>query len=184
MLKIGKFNGCGNCPACKHDSCVGKEIPVTITFIKDEYADNCGRFVVVFRKGEKVKAMARVLDDTIHCVTAESNIYNGYSDYVSLDNVVVVGCNIEYIASIYQQPMMFSDYQLVYTDKGEFTPNPDNYPTEELAEHLFTKFNVYRPDDYRGRSMSVGDIIKVTMTDGSCTLSDVFIVQLSGFIKL
>lgn len=45
------------------------------------------------------------------------------------------------------------DYEVVYS--GEI----DNYNIEYTLEKLFEIFNIYQPEDFRGRSMSVSDVV-------------------------
>lgn len=47
-----------------------------------------------------------------------------------------------------------NDYELVY--EGEIKDN-NNY--SEVLENLFTKFNINRPEDFKGHSMSMSDIV-------------------------
>ena len=86
ILKCNKFKGCEKCKLLGCD-CRLISVPVKITFKKDEKADNWGRIVTVFRKGETVKGYAVVdNNNVVYCASAESNIYN-YEDFISLENV-------------------------------------------------------------------------------------------------
>jgi hypothetical protein len=51
---------------------------------------------------------------------------------------------------------MEGTYDLVYS--GEIEPKVSNLAT---LESLFHKFNMERPEDFKGHSMSVGDIVKL-----------------------
>lgn len=89
-MKLRKFEGCGKCPLAGEEfDCVKNSVPVNVTFKNDEKADNWGNIATVFRKGETVKGYAVVKDDIGYCVIAESNIYDGYEDFVSTDNIKV-----------------------------------------------------------------------------------------------
>lgn len=54
------------------------------------------------------------------------------------------------------------DYITVYC--GEIEDNGDKDITETL-ENLFVKFNINRPSDYYGRSMSISDVVAVKNMD-------------------
>lgn len=85
ILKCHEFKGCGKCKLLECD-CRLISVPVKITFKKDEKADNWGRIVTVFRKGETVKGYAVVdKDRTVCCASAASNIYD-YEDFINLEN--------------------------------------------------------------------------------------------------
>lgn len=89
-LEVKEFKGCGNCELSGKDfDCVKNSILVNITFKNNEKADNWGKMVTVFRKGETVKGYAVVKDNVGYCVSAISNLYEGYEDFVSTDNVEV-----------------------------------------------------------------------------------------------
>ena len=62
------------------------------------------------------------------------------------------------------------DYEVVYS--GEV---PDD-EIEKVLEDFFTLFNVYRPQDFTGRSMSISDIIEL---DGEYYYTESF-----GFKKI
>ena len=62
------------------------------------------------------------------------------------------------------------DYEVVYS--GE-VPDDD---VEKVLEDFFTLFNVYRPQDFTGRSMSISDIIEL---DGEYYYTESF-----GFKKI
>lgn len=53
------------------------------------------------------------------------------------------------------------NYSLVYQGKL----NPENQSTGEILESLYELFNLYHPDDFRGHSLSVSDVI-VLRKDG------------------
>ena len=70
-----------------------------------------------------------------------------------------------------------SDYAFMSWDyaKDKFTP-PDYHSvysgTEtardnlDLLEYLFEKFNINHPEDFKGHSLSVSDVVKVYQDDG------------------
>ncbi|MPM11358.1 hypothetical protein SDC9_57701 [bioreactor metagenome] len=86
-MKYLYFKGCG---ACKlNGSCKEYKKNVNITFDKSEKADNWGRIVTVFSKGETVRGEAVIKDDKIYCASAQSNIYEGYEDFIGLNHVTI-----------------------------------------------------------------------------------------------
>jgi hypothetical protein len=48
-----------------------------------------------------------------------------------------------------------NDYEVVYS--GEI----DDYNIEYTLEKLFDIFNIYHPEDFKGRSMSVSDVVEL-----------------------
>lgn len=52
----------------------------------------------------------------------------------------------------------FRDYNTVYTGEIEGTD------TTEILERIYTIFNTKHPDGYRGRSLSVGDLVALEDT--------------------
>jgi hypothetical protein len=86
-VKLHKYQGCGACPIVK--DCGDKNIPLQITFLQDQFADNWGRIVRVFRKGETVRGSGRVFNDTLYCATARNESLE-YSDFIQLENIEVV----------------------------------------------------------------------------------------------
>lgn len=59
------------------------------------------------------------------------------------------------------------DYETVY--EGEI--EDENKPVSYYLEMLFTKFNVARPDDFKGHSLSVSDVVEL---DGKNYYCDAF----------
>ncbi len=57
----------------------------------------------------------------------------------------------------YEQPRA-SDYRLVY-DRGIYCP--DEQPEGDVLERIFQIFNLNHPKDYRGRSLSVSDVVEL-----------------------
>lgn len=93
-LKIGNYTGCGNCVLCSDDcDCSKISVPVMITFLKSQQADNWGRFVTVFRQGEQVVGRAVIKDNLVYCASAESNIYENYEDFIFLNDVEIEEIN-------------------------------------------------------------------------------------------
>ena len=87
-LVLKEFKGCGACELCKEDvNCKKFNVPVSITFNKAQKADDWGKFVTVFRNGEKVKGYAVIKDNKVYCASAKSNVYEGYEDFIQLENV-------------------------------------------------------------------------------------------------
>ena len=52
--------------------------------------------------------------------------------------------------------LSLDDYQTVYEGDDPCTTTIDAF-----LEGLFTKFNLHKPEDFRGHSMSVSDIVEV-----------------------
>ena len=72
-----------------------------------------------------------------------------------------------------------SRYNLVYS--GALSPAlADNRTPEAILEGLYTRFNLNRPDDFRGHSLSVSDVIALNLNGQTeCYYTDSF-----GFYKL
>ena len=68
-------------------------------------------------------------------------------------------------------------YTLVYTD---IIKNADKLSTRVFLEDIFTKFNLDRPRNFRGRSMSVSDIIVMYINGEKTT----YYVDGSDFARL
>lgn len=86
-MKYLDYKGCGNCKL--NGACKDFQRSVNIRFNKSERADNCGKIVTVFRKGEIVEGKAVIKDDKVYCASAKSNIYKGYYDFVGLNNITI-----------------------------------------------------------------------------------------------
>lgn len=84
-MKYLDYKGCGVCKL--NGSCKEYKQKVNILFKKSEKADNWGRIVTVFSKGEKVEGEAVIKEDKVYCATAKSNIYEEYEDFIGLNNV-------------------------------------------------------------------------------------------------
>ena len=54
-----------------------------------------------------------------------------------------------------QMGFTLDDYEVVYEDEVA------SMPDEDVLESLFYIFNVRRPDDFKGRSISVSDVIEL-----------------------
>lgn len=56
-----------------------------------------------------------------------------------------------------------NDYELVYSGNVSYQlmPEIENKSDEQILDHLFYIFNCEHPEDYRGRSMSVSDIVVI-----------------------
>ena len=72
-----------------------------------------------------------------------------------------------------------SRYDLVYS--GALSPAlAANRTPEDILEGLYTRFNLNRPDDFRGHSLSVSDVIALNLNGQTeCYYTDSF-----GFYKL
>ena len=53
----------------------------------------------------------------------------------------------------------FKDYTLVY--EGEVPETDTSKPDTYILEMLFIKFNIARPEDFKGHSLSVSDIVEL-----------------------
>ena len=53
------------------------------------------------------------------------------------------------------------DYEVVYEGELDYPKMPDELEDLFVLEELFDMFNVRRPEDFKGRSMSVSDIVEV-----------------------
>lgn len=89
ILRVLKYRGCGKCKLCSNSGCAGEIVPVKITFLKPQVADDWGRMVTVFNKGDVVQGKARIKDNIVYCVTARSTIYDDYEDYIDTSNIKV-----------------------------------------------------------------------------------------------
>ena len=92
-------------------------------------------------------------------------------------------------------PLMFANYS--YLQKKEMEPEIDRYEvvyhgsismSEDVnrqLEDLYVKFNIDHPDDFRGHSMSVSDIVALKVVgEVSCYYVDAFgFVELQDFMK-
>lgn len=92
-------------------------------------------------------------------------------------------------------PLMFANYS--YLQKKEMEPEIDRYEvvyhgsismSEDVnrqLEDLYVKFNIDHPDDFRGHSMSVSDIVALKVAgEVSCYYVDAFgFVELQDFMK-
>ena len=64
------------------------------------------------------------------------------------------------------EPVSISDYELVY--EGNLTDINSRDNLNEQLEAIFTKFNINRPDDFTGHSLSVSDVVVIEQ-DGQQT---------------
>lgn len=67
--------------------------------------------------------------------------------------------NNEYYSNQYEDSINLEDkgYKCIYTDGLPFKQQNDNI----TLGVLFEKFNINHPEDYKGRSLSVGDIVQI-----------------------
>lgn len=86
-LKYAMFQGCGKCKLS--GACKKYRKKVNITFTKGEQADNWGRYVTVFKAGEKVKGEAVIKNNKVYCATAQSNIHPEYEDFILINHTVI-----------------------------------------------------------------------------------------------
>ena len=92
-------------------------------------------------------------------------------------------------------PLMFANYS--YLQKKEMEPEIDRYEVvyhgsismsgdvDRQLEDLYVKFNIDHPNDFRGHSMSVSDIVALKVAgEVSCYYVDAFgFVELQDFMK-
>jgi hypothetical protein len=72
------------------------------------------------------------------------------------------------------------DYECLYTgDPADIYPEWDRN-VDKFLEEVYAKFNLDRPEDFKGHSLSVGDII--TITEDSVTVAE--FVDSTGFTLL
>lgn len=74
----------------------------------------------------------------------------------------------------------FDHYEVVYT--GTLPPYADQ---TTMLENLYTKFNIDRPEDFRGHSLSVSDIVALKTMDvvSFHYVDSVGFAELPGFMK-
>ena len=60
------FDQCVKCPI--HNICGDKDVPVTTTILADQYSDK----QKTFAKGDTVKGIGKVVDNTVYCIKAEN----------------------------------------------------------------------------------------------------------------
>ena len=70
-----------------------------------------------------------------------------------------------------------SHYEEVYDDQMPYDGNSAFCDLDSFLESIFVMFNMDRPDDFKGHSLSVSDLIE--LEDGS-----VFYVERFGFEKV
>lgn len=69
-----------------------------------------------------------------------------------------------------QKGFSLNDYEVVY--EGEV----EDVDVETMLEKLFTLFNIFHPEDFEGRSMSVSDVVKLG--------EDYYYTDIYGFKKI
>lgn len=57
-----------------------------------------------------------------------------------------------------------ADYDVIYEGEIEDENKPDTY----YLEMLFTKFNIARPEDFKGHSLSVSDVVELNGVNYYC----------------
>lgn len=72
-----------------------------------------------------------------------------------------------------------SDYSVVYTYNTEEEP-VDLY-LDDFLEEVFKKFNIHRPTDFRGHSLSVSDLVELSSKSVKKAL---FYVDSFGFVRI
>lgn len=89
-LKLISYKGCHMCKqrfGCK----MVPEIPVNVTFLKDQYIFEKGKNIFVFGKGETVVGKAKLVNQEIYCIKAYSIKQPDRDDiYISLKHIKVV----------------------------------------------------------------------------------------------
>ena len=66
------------------------------------------------------------------------------------------------------------DYEVVY--EGEVTDNAYAKGDDYVLERLFTQFNIDHPEDFRGHSLSVSDVVELDGVNYYC--------DSAGWVKL
>lgn len=75
----------------------------------------------------------------------------------------------------------YSDYDVVYRDIVEYSENKDyDLFIDNLLNDTYSTFNLNHPSDYKGRSLSVSDVVVFIKND----IIDCFYVDSIGFKKL
>lgn len=69
-----------------------------------------------------------------------------------------------------QKGFSLNDYEIVY--EGEV----EDVDVETMLEKLFTLFNIFHPEDFEGRSMSVSDVVELG--------EDYYYTDIYGFKKI
>lgn len=90
IVKTKNRKGCAGCELCEKEiDCRLFNKNVNIKFTKSEKWDCWGKIVTAFKKGTTVKGIAVIKDGIIYCASAESEMFEGITDFVGLDNVII-----------------------------------------------------------------------------------------------
>ena len=73
----------------------------------------------------------------------------------------------------------YSDYACVYTGIIKKGTRKENMPA--VLSHLYETFNLKRPKDFEGHSLSVSDIIVIEQNTGKFQKAEAFYVDTFGF---
>ncbi len=65
--------------------------------------------------------------------------------------------NYEYVSK--KIPDLKRNFKTYYKKTYEFEDTVEDTSDDNILEDLFTKFNIDRPEDFKGHSMSVSDIV-------------------------
>lgn len=84
-MKVYRFTGCGGCPIRDCAKALLESV-VMLRHTGNERWDNWGSIVSVFALGDVVEVTIRHDHGTVYCGAAESTLYPGVHDFVSLQN--------------------------------------------------------------------------------------------------
>lgn len=83
-------------------------------------------------------------------------IFRLYQIIPELDSERIMFCNLKSVLNAYNDTVPAEIYKCVFSEPAE----------EEKLEEMFAKFNSNYPEGYKGRSMSVSDVVEYE-NDGS-----------------
>lgn len=70
-------------------------------------------------------------------------------------------------------------YNLIY--EGTYRPEWESMDKNSILEEIFTIFNIERPADFKGHSLSVSDVVAFDYEDGN---KSAYFVESIGFTRL
>ncbi len=77
-------------------------------------------------------------------------IFRPYQIIPELDSERIMFCNLKSVLNAYNDTVPAEIYKCVFSGPAE----------EEKTEEMFVKFNANLPEGYKGRSMSVSDVVE------------------------
>ena len=142
--EIGEINGF--IEAWHNASEDGVKLPEYLGLTDEEYA--------VFMRNDPADAFEKLLDGQrrlqlfrLYQIDLETGSTVPYA-FLSAEKLHALG---------YEQPKA-SDYRLVY-ESGIYCPNEQT--DSAVLERIYTVFNLNHPKDYRGRSLSMSDVVEL-----------------------